>query len=565
MIDHQELYPGFIHLPGDETPDPFRPFTGADAQRPWLLDFHWPRGLTPMAFSLAEDFSLTSQLAAEGLPLATGRGFAQRAVGTHLYFSEIKVADAGEIEARSRRSARAVAAFTADFAGNWGRRLAELRRSLAYFEASGLQGATIAELGTRLREARAFHRRAWAIHFEVMYPLLLHCLDFQRLCDDLGLGREQVVTYLQGYDNKILETDRRLWDLARDARRAGLAGLFARTEPHRLGVELRRAGGAAATWLSRLDDFLDTWGHRTEGTSDVNLATWHEDPLPVLGTIKTFLLKPEGFDLSAAQRRAAADREEAVELARRRLTRARRLDFDAALASCRQANFVWWNDEHNFWIDLRVAVPMREACLAVGDALGTDRRDDPLYLFWPELVDVVEGRTAWRDMAVIVEARRVHYQRWLDRRPRMPKALGTTPEKADDPVIQEIFGVREGLLHAAAGSAGSRVLAGLSASPGVVRGTAHVLHDADELHRIAPGEILVCEATSPNWTPAFGKIAACVTDLGGILSHSAIVSREYGVACVVGVGVATQVIRSGDLIEVDGDRGHVRILRGAAR
>jgi pyruvate,water dikinase len=87
-----------------------------------------------------------------------------------------------------------------------------------------------------------------------------------------------------------------------------------------------------------------------------------------------------------------------------------------------------------------------------------------------------------------------------------------------------------------------------------------VLHNASELHRILPGEILVCEATSPNWTPAFSKIAACVCDGGGTLTHASIISREYRIPCVVGVGLATQTIADGDLVEVDGGRGRVTVL-----
>ena len=89
------------------------------------------------------------------------------------------------------------------------------------------------------------------------------------------------------------------------------------------------------------------------------------------------------------------------------------------------------------------------------------------------------------------------------------------------------------------------------------------MHSAAELYSIEPGEVLVCEATSPNWTPAFAKIAACVCDGGGTLTHASIISREYRIPCVVGVGVATTLIRDGDEIEVDGTRGTVKIFRPA--
>ena len=102
------------------------------------------------------------------------------------------------------------------------------------------------------------------------------------------------------------------------------------------------------------------------------------------------------------------------------------------------------------------------------------------------------------------------------------------------------------------------------ASAGVYTGIARVMVSAMELFELEEGEILVTEATSPNWTPAFAIIGACVCDGGGSLTHAATVSREYGIPCVVGTSVATLRIKSGDKIEVDGTKGTVRILERAA-
>ena len=102
---------------------------------------------------------------------------------------------------------------------------------------------------------------------------------------------------------------------------------------------------------------------------------------------------------------------------------------------------------------------------------------------------------------------------------------------------------------------------GYAASPGVVEGIARVLMTVNEIGRIRQGEILVCAVTAPSWGPVFGKIAAAVSDIGGTMSHAAIVAREYGMPAVVGTGRATTRIRTGDRVRVDGDRGIVTILR----
>jgi len=104
------------------------------------------------------------------------------------------------------------------------------------------------------------------------------------------------------------------------------------------------------------------------------------------------------------------------------------------------------------------------------------------------------------------------------------------------------------------------VLNGAAASPGTVEGIARVVRSVDEVADIRDGEILVCGSTSPAWAPIFSKIRATVTDVGGVMSHAAIVCREYGLPAVVGTGSATSRITTGQMIRVDGSGGVVTLL-----
>jgi pyruvate,water dikinase len=104
-------------------------------------------------------------------------------------------------------------------------------------------------------------------------------------------------------------------------------------------------------------------------------------------------------------------------------------------------------------------------------------------------------------------------------------------------------------------------LPGMPGSRGKVTGTARVVRTVEEAEqRLLPGEILVAPATLPSWTPFFSFVAAVVTGAGGVLSHAAVVAREYGIPAVVSVRGVMDVIRDGQLIEVDGDAGVVRIV-----
>jgi pyruvate, water dikinase len=136
------------------------------------------------------------------------------------------------------------------------------------------------------------------------------------------------------------------------------------------------------------------------------------------------------------------------------------------------------------------------------------------------------------------------------------------PATITEPLTIMLWGITSERVRQWASGEGrdERTLSGFAGSPGVVEGTARVLATVDQLGELEPGEILVAPVTSPSWTPVFGKIAATVSDIGGIMSHAAIVSREYGLPAVVGTGDATRRIKTGDRLRVDGGSGTVTIL-----
>jgi pyruvate,water dikinase len=146
-----------------------------------------------------------------------------------------------------------------------------------------------------------------------------------------------------------------------------------------------------------------------------------------------------------------------------------------------------------------------------------------------------------------------------------PPALGPMPEALNDPAVKMLWGITAETIQAwaraaAGGADDEKELRGYAASPGVVEGVARVVRDVNQIGQVREGEILVCPVTAPSWAPVFGKIKAAVSDIGGTMSHAAIVAREYGMPAVVGTGQATSRITTGQRVLVDGDRGVVRVL-----
>ncbi|MEX0785262.1 MAG: PEP-utilizing enzyme, partial [Dehalococcoidia bacterium] len=184
------------------------------------------------------------------------------------------------------------------------------------------------------------------------------------------------------------------------------------------------------------------------------------------------------------------------------------------------------------------------------------RMHDPAEVFilkYEEQQDALRGGKAV--LRELVAQRRT--ERASNRALTPPPAIGTEPPVQDDnPMLNKFFGA------VPEENADPRIINGNGASAGTFTGIARVIPSLEHSHRLQPGEVLVCPATMPAWTPLFGIAAAVVTDHGGVLSHTAIVAREYGLPAVVGTKVGTQLIQDGQTITVDGEAGTVT-LEGA--
>jgi pyruvate,water dikinase len=147
-----------------------------------------------------------------------------------------------------------------------------------------------------------------------------------------------------------------------------------------------------------------------------------------------------------------------------------------------------------------------------------------------------------------------------------PAALGKPPQAVTEAATVMLWGITNETVEQWLGAQGTdgagadNQLQGFAASPGVAEGTARVLLTVAELDQLQTGEILVCPFTSPSWAPVFARIEGAVSDIGGIMSHAAIVSREYGLPAVVGTGFGTKQIVTGQRVRVDGNTGVVTVL-----
>ena len=387
---------------------PVRPFSPADNERYWLRDsLHFSEGMVPASIATLDDAQTWgAQLGAEIVGVPPTRGSVNRLAGTHVYIGTIDVDTQWQVQARAARFGQYVSPILADFGSYWSMRAAELTAAYEHFDHLDLSVMSPAELWTTLKDAYAFHRRAWFIHFEVMYVLTANYLAFYALAEEIGLSGSSVSSFLSGQQTFYSRTDEELWRLAGLARSLGVDAALT----HGLARGHALAGAAlpgGASWVAEFDAFLAVYGQRTEETCRIDTPSWIEDPSPALYAIGAFLAKPAGFDFHAARAAAVAERDAQIEAARRSVNGSDLARFNEALASNQAANFAWWNEEHNYLIDRRAAIPVRRATLELGARLADAGRiadpTDMFFLFKPELFEVMEsggerprrGRT-WR-------------------------------------------------------------------------------------------------------------------------------------------------------------------------
>lgn len=455
---------------------------------------------------------------------------------------------------------QAVAQLEADWTQEW---LPEVQRYINACEAFDLRQAAWPGLLTQLDFAVQGQKRVTEFHIEIAVTLTMAISQFDELYQELFPGADKFAAFqlLQGVMNKSLEADHALWRLSRRALALSPVRQVFDTAPDHAVLEGLRQSAEGCEFLRDWDAFLTEYGKRSDSFDTYSDPSWLEDPTPALKNIRDYLNQPDR-DLEAEQQLVAAQAEKALETTRSQLNRypqAIREQFEQSLKTAQFASRL--QEDHNYWIDQRAAWQIRALFLEFGQRFAAagvvDEPLDVLFLTFPEFQATAQQFPHLKRQTLL-EVRKAECAHFSKLKP--PPMLGTLPAfppPSDSFALsaQKFFG-----FDAPAPSLTGNELHGLSGSPGKVRGIARVALSLAEARKLHKGDILVTRTTAPPWTPLFATAAAVVTEAGGILSHCAIVAREYCIPAVLGVRNATQRLADGMLIEVDGDAGTVRIL-----
>ncbi|MEO0929973.1 MAG: PEP-utilizing enzyme [Pseudomonadota bacterium] len=545
----------------------------------WILDdLHCPNPLSPMFFDIGGWWLTCDHMFRRfGTPFASD--WVAKNVNGYLYTAALPATPGIHVEAMEYQNryvprvpqdpeyagkigpylGTVLPHYAENFLDWWNNRiLPEMKTNFAYIDGFDKDNASLTALAVLLEDMIDIHDRHWKIHWMLNFAQFSATMalngaidEFKPDADPALKGRLQSSVKDRNWDS--VEA---LWKMKETVKASEtLMTAFEGQTATDVMEALRGTAEGQALIKDQLEPYLEEFGHKALWSHEVMFPLWMENPGPAIEAVRGYVVSDYDYhktikevedDLNAAIAECldGVDGEAAEKL-------------KAALDQSLKMNPL--TPDHHFYIDQGTNARLRTVLLAVGKKMVAedilDDADDIMFLRYNELRALVGDKSAY-DAREIVSDRRDEHEEATEKRP--PDWLGTATQEALDFPYAGLWGFPERFYRKPPEKAGE--IAGLAASPGVIEAKARVITSLDQFHTVEEGEILVCRMTNPAWVVLFTQISGLVTDAGGTTSHSAVVSREFGLPAVVGTSVATKDIKTGDTLRVNGTTGVVEIL-----
>jgi phosphoenolpyruvate synthase/pyruvate phosphate dikinase len=451
--------------------------------------------------------------------------------------------------------------YAVNFLDWWRERLRpEIERNFAYLDGYDMDSASLVELAVLLEDAIDIHDRHWKIHWMLNFAQFSSTVALNATIADVkGEVDPNLGGRLQSsVDDRNWDSIEALWRMKEEIKGdAELRGLVERGETaadvERALAESERGRRFVA---ERIEPYQREFGFRAIWSHEFAFPTWRETKAPILEAIKGYVATD--YDYPAALGAVRGDLESAIDELMDGVPEGEgRERLQGALDLSLRMNPL--TPDHHFYVDQGTNARLRLVLVAIGsklvEAAILDDPEDVMYLRYNEL-RVLMANPESVDARTLVSDRRDERERAYSIRP--PEWIGTATKTALEFPYNALWGFPEKFYREPPAKTGE--ITGLGASPGVVEAPARYVASLDEFDQVQEGEVLVCQMTNPAWVVLFTKISGLVTDAGGTVSHPAVVAREFGIPAVVGTSNATERIKTGDRVRVNGASGVVEIL-----
>jgi len=560
----------------------------------WFQDgVHWPKALLPWDASLMEMAIVSlSQYNSRHLLVPPANGIDFRILNGYVYLSPVPAPEE-DIPMRAEQFMQRAGHYFLNWNelyDNWLVKIRDLVKEMELLEFSSLpdveplevvtSGAGVGSGGaiqSNYLKLLSCASTLWQYHFEFLNLGYAAYLDFFGFCKQAfpGISDLAIAKMVAGVEVDLFRPDEELKRLARMAVDTGITDAFKTGDVEGTCQALRAAGEYGEAWISSFQQSAEPWFNFSTGSGFSSQdKIWIENVEIPFDFIKNYIDSLQaGGDINRPTEAIAAERDRIV--AEYMTFLASDEDREAFNGKLGLARVVFpYVENHNFyvehWSHSVIWRKMKELGAVFAKEGFLDAPEDIFYLRRHEVPDALFD--LYHSWAAPAPARGPHY--WppiVARRKGIVEALntwkpspalGVPPEVVTEPFTIMLWGITSDSIANWLGGGASEdgTLNGMAASPGVEEGPARVIFGPDQINEVLDGEILVAPLTAPSWAPIFGKIKATVTDTGGMMSHAAIVCREYGLPAVTGTGFATSTIKTGQRIRVDGSNGKVTII-----
>ncbi len=585
--DWQRLYP-YYYLFSDERRD-------FESEKFWFFDgMHNPEPIYPFDTIMPESWWVfLSQYLTRVWMVPPALGIDQRIVNGYLYVSPTALSDPQAIEQRVPQFLERAGYYYEhwdEIYANWVAKAEDCIARLREISFEPLPEVEPMEMVTSHRGTTS----AWSIladydrlianmhemacyHFELNMLGYGAFMTFSDFCKNAfpGIPDQAIAKMVGGVDILFFRPDDEIRKLARLAVELGLSSVVLESEDPERVLEALASTPDGGRWLAAFEEAKEPWFWFSTGPGYCHQhRAWIDDLSIPFSAMRGYIEKlDEGVDIDRPLDAILRERERIAAEYRELLgTEQDRDAFTQALELARQVYpFV---ENHNFYVEHWHHSIFWNKVRELGRVFQTARYledgEDIFYLHRFEVHQALfDMLTSW---ATTNPPRNGYWTLEIAARKRImeklstwapPPALGKPPEVVTEAATVMLWGITTEMVQQwlgaqdGDGASGNGELRGFAASPGVAEGPARVITAVDQLSEVQSGEILVCPITAPSWAPVFVKIKGAVSDIGGIMSHAAIVSREYGLPAVVGTGFGTKQIETGQRIRVDGNTGVV--------
>jgi phosphohistidine swiveling domain-containing protein len=532
----------------------------------WLDDLHCPQPISPMWFDIG-GWWLTCNYMYRRFGVPFGKDWVAKTVNGYVLSAVVPRPAAEESELWSYYN-MVMPVYADKFLDWWKRRyLPEILRNFEYLDTFPMDTASLPELMILLEEAIDIQERHWRLHWMLNLAQFQASITFESVLLPL-IGEQHkplIGRILVSDEDRNWDSVRELWVLKNTVKQsAGLKRAFDENDTADGVIKALQGTDEGRGLLKQIDVYRNEYGNKSMYAHEYIYTTWRENPTPIVEALRGYLLTDYDYEKDVRQLRE--NREAAIKemwsLVPSTTSQEDRDKLQTALDLALKMTPL--TPDHHFYMDQGTYARMRLVLMGIGRKLvevgGLNQPDDIMFLKYDELRKL-SANLSTLDARSIVKQRRRDREKAFAARPPLWAGTITDWSMYGEPYKQVLWdwpGIYERAKDAPKQPAGS--VNGLGASAGVFEGIARVVDSADQFDQVKKGEVLVCKMTSPSWVVLFTKIGALVTDSGGALSHPAVVSREFGIPAVVGTRTATQMIKTGQRVRLNGVSGLVEIL-----